>query len=1266
MKKFTCHLLTVAALCTFSLSLFAQENTFTTKEAIELVKQNAFALSLSDDDLNNCTVSDAYMDKLANVKLVYLQQTWQGVPVYNAVKTIAFKNDKAVSNAGSFIGKAALKSNAATVIPVVSSSTAISQAAAHLSIPVTQNIVALSANEQAHVAEYASSGISKKNISVKLLWLPAADGSLILSWQVKILPFHTPDMWLVNVNAVTGNVTGKFNLTVYDNWSKDKSDATEEELGTYNTVHEAYREANEDAPTHTSSTSSVSSASYRVVPFPAESPAHPGGTPTLIVSPWTTAGSTVAPLGWHNDGTTDHDSTRGNNVWAREDRADNDGIPNPGRAAASTTPQPDLTFDFPFSSSLSPTSSNNQKFALTQLFYWNNIMHDISYLYGFDEVAGNFQNSNLGRGGVGGDYVIADAQDGGGTNNANFGTDVDGQVPRMQMYLWTPSPDSIMRVNSPSGIAGSKRASESNFSANNKLMDLGPITADLVMYDAVDTLACSATTNNLAGKIAVMSRGSCGSTSSFSGKVKNAQNAGAVAVIVINNTTGNPFAMGGNDQTVTIPAVMVSLNTGNAIKAVMRTGQTVNVTLKGSALDGDVDNGVMGHEYTHGISTRLTGGPSIATCLDNIEQMGEGWSDFFALMTTTNWATATQGDGIIPRGIGNYVTSQNAVTGVGIRTYPYTTNMTINPWTYTGVASTSGEPHAVGEIWTTVLWDMTWNMIQVDGINPNLYNPNGVGGNSAALKLVTEGMKLQPCRPGFLDGRDGILKADTLLYNGRYSCAIWNAFARRGMGVSAVQGSSNSYTDQVNAYDVPVALVKKSVDKIRAAMNEEITYTLTATCQCASINGYTLVDTLPINVTYVSGGTYNSANRTVTFTVPSLTPANSQSFTLKVKVNTGTYTPPVTPINDDVPSNAISSAFTATATGAAAWSVSSARSHTGTYSYHASDAASTSQQTLTTSSAIAITGISTLSFWHYFSTEAHYDGGVVELSANNGANWFDAGPYMYQNGYNSEIGDQSTSGFSGTSGGQFIQTLLNLSSFAGKSLMVRFVFTSDAGVGGDGWYLDDITLTNEAGVYNVAELYSSTNQLQSVADTITRIDNALPLAWGSFTAVKDGGKGLLKWTTIQESNTREFVVERSSTGNTYAPLGRVRAAGNSNNQSSYSYVDAEPVTGINYYRIKQVDNDGRFAYSETRALTFGSKSNITVTPNPAKDKVLINVDGGRGNLQVIMLTVDGKKVKTFTLTAGNNVIDVSKLASGVYYLQVSGENVSESKKLVKQ
>ena len=263
-------------------------------------------------------------------------------------------------------------------------------------------------------------------------------------------------------------------------------------------------------------------------------------------------------------------------------------------------------------------------------------MHDITYQYGFDEVAGNFQANNLGRGGAGNDYVLADAQDGSGVNNANFSAPADGSSGRMQMYLWDPI--ATLTVNSPGSVAGQYNAVESNFSTANKLSVLGPKTGQVVYYNdnAAGTthLACAgAPANNLTGKIALIDRANC----NFTIKVKNAQTAGAIAVIMVNNVQGNPIIMGGTDNTINIPAVMISITDGFLLAAQL--ANNLNVTLSvGKSIDGDVDNGVIAHEFTHGVSIRLTGGPAQSSCLSNAEQMGEGWSDYISLMVTQNWA----------------------------------------------------------------------------------------------------------------------------------------------------------------------------------------------------------------------------------------------------------------------------------------------------------------------------------------------------------------------------------------------------------------------------------------------------------------------------------------------------------------------------------------------------------------------------------------------------------------------------------------------------
>jgi extracellular elastinolytic metalloproteinase len=136
--------------------------------------------------------------------------------------------------------------------------------------------------------------------------------------------------------------------------------------------------------------------------------------------------------------------------------------------------------------------------------------------------------------------------------------------------------------------------------------------------------------------------------------------------------------------------------------------------------------------------------------------------------------------------------------------------MTLNNYTYAQLSAGTGqytETHDVGEVWATVLWDLNWQFIYKYGYNTNFYA--STGGNNMALKLVLDGCKLQRCNPGFLDGRDAILTADSLNNRGANASLIWAVFARRGMGYSAVQGprtgagGAPTATGSVAAFDVP-------------------------------------------------------------------------------------------------------------------------------------------------------------------------------------------------------------------------------------------------------------------------------------------------------------------------------------------------------------------------------------------------------------------------------------------------------------------------------
>ncbi len=230
------------------------------------------------------------------------------------------------------------------------------------------------------------------------------------------------------------------------------------------------------------------------------------------------------------------------------------------------------------------------------------------------------------------------------------------------------------------------------------------------------------------------------------------------------------------------------------------------------AVDGSLDAHVVVHEYGHGVSTRLVGGPSNVGCLQNSEQMGEGWSDWYG-----NMLTMRAGDTrTTRRPVGNYLFGQ-PTTGAGIRPAPYTTDFAVNNYTYQR-SRTAVVPHGIGFVWATILWEPTWDMIDAYGFSPDLYNAAGTAGNQMMLNLVTEGLKLTPCNPGFVSGRDAILAADAALYpdpanpgRGLHYTTLYAGFARRGLGLSATQGSTTSNADNTEAFDVPLPAGQVSV-----------------------------------------------------------------------------------------------------------------------------------------------------------------------------------------------------------------------------------------------------------------------------------------------------------------------------------------------------------------------------------------------------------------------------------------------------------------------
>ncbi|KAH7110303.1 extracellular metallo proteinase 2 [Dendryphion nanum] len=394
-------------------------------------------------------------------------------------------------------------------------------------------------------------------------------------------------------------------------------------------------------------------ATYEVYPWGINDPTE--GSRVVVTDPFDTQSS---EFGWHSTGAEEFDTLRGNNGIAHNNPSGELIYIGDKYLDAYRPVSKDLKFEYPFP----PNETDPLKYrdaSITQLFYTANIYHDLLHKLGFNERAGNFEINNNGGGGRGNDFVLLNAQDGSGKNNANFATPPDGQNGRMRMYIW-------------------------------------------------------------------------------------------------NRTEPNR--------------------------------------------DCSFEAGVVIHEYTHGLSNRLTGGPANSNCLSIQEAsgMGEGWSDFYATAIRLKAGDTRETD----YAMGAWVAGNPR----GIRTYLYSTDLSVNPHKYSDVDALARRvpfsPHPIGTVWATMLYEVLWNLIDKYGKNDAAlpdFDSRGVptDGKYLAMKLVLDGMALQPCNPNFVSARDAILDADKALTEGKNQCEIWKGFAKRGLGQNAVYSPTNRTVSEV-------------------------------------------------------------------------------------------------------------------------------------------------------------------------------------------------------------------------------------------------------------------------------------------------------------------------------------------------------------------------------------------------------------------------------------------------------------------------------------
>ncbi len=1070
--------LTVCALTFFVQSLSQAQSRFSMSNAYAYIENR---YGLDHRAIGDLRITDQYVSAHNQVEHVYLTQTINGFPVFGTMINLIVEPNGTISSVGhNLIDLRSRQFSAGKA--TVSASEAIQHAAASLGIE-TRSVSSLKEISPKGYQVYDRADVSLQDIPVDLAYVPVSASAYQLAWKMQLESPKNGNLYQSYVDASSGKPIANDALTVHCAFQSDYL------VRDYDCEHPA------DQPFVSMAPPSLG-GQYRALLPNVESPIH--GNFDLLIG---VEDPTASPYGWHDDNGSDgaeYTYTRGNNVHAFLDRNwDYSSDRNVDGGAG-------LVFNFPFDPNTNPSS--NQDVAVTNLFVRNNFMHDFTFRYGFDEVAGNFQAKNYTGTVNGADYVNAHAQFGddntvqcgndtnGGTeciNNADFSTPIDGFNGRMRMFTWNQDNSAkLLDILQPSDLAGKIITGTANFGTD---ITTEPVTGEVILIDdgsSDGSKGCQdVTEQDLTGKIALIDRGLC----DFSLKVYHAQEAGAIGAIICNFEDA-VIQMGAGDMAteVTIPSVFISSIECNRIRIAAGSGLMASLVAEptgGAAFrDGSLDNGVISHEYGHGISTRLTGGPGNSSCLganqngagEEASGMGEGWSDFFALVTS-----AQPGDtGAKRRGIGTYAIKES-VNGRGIRTYPYTTDMTVNPHTYDNII-TEGLPHGVGSVWCAMLWDMYWAFCDQYGWDPD--PTHGMGGNNIAIQLVMDGMAMQVCQPSFTDARDAILKADTLNNGGVNSCLIWKAFARRGLGINASAGSRHSRADGKEGFDIPkgcldeIRFSKSMTPEIVAGDNIDVTIKVTNYKDFA-LSNVNVEDVVPSGCTYLNG----SANiapivgNSLVWTIPAI-PADGE-VTITYKLTTSVNNHSIRILYDDMegtPEERYDVYYDPAGTATNFWFPQDALVHSGISAWNVGDVATESEHFLQNYDPYTISGsYPVYRFYHYYNTEAGADGGFLEITTDDGQSWLPLASKIFRNGYPRKLqygtfAIPNLYAYSGLSNTELKMSAsyVDLRDYAGQSVKIRYRFGTDDNTAGDGWYVDDIELM-DAILYNTQACLTS-------------------------------------------------------------------------------------------------------------------------------------------------------------------------------------------------
>jgi hypothetical protein len=361
-------------------------------------------------------VSD-YTNPAENLSFVELEQEINGIPVFQGfVRGVLTKDGQLVRTVS--LLAAGLRASALDATPGIDASEAVAAGIKSINLKVSADSLAVLNSDENRKTYVVSAGPLVEDTQARLMYFSIVPGHAVLAYAMTL--WEPVNAYYVLVDANTGQLLWRKNI------SQDQQAAY-----TYNVY-------NNDSPTPSAP---VRSSLISPTNTTSTEPQPPGTSRTDLTL---VSESPFDNLGWIPDTAGPNAPTTGNNADAGLDIAAPNGIDTGGRATATNFV---FKFDYRPVGSTDPVGSTstadaNYRFGVvTDLFFWTNRYHDSIYNYGFTEAARNFQQNNFGRGGLGNDFVRAEAQDSSGTNNANFNTPADGQLPRMQMYLFSGNRD---------------------------------------------------------------------------------------------------------------------------------------------------------------------------------------------------------------------------------------------------------------------------------------------------------------------------------------------------------------------------------------------------------------------------------------------------------------------------------------------------------------------------------------------------------------------------------------------------------------------------------------------------------------------------------------------------------------------------------------------------------------------------------------------------------------------------------------------------------